>query len=179
MIEKPALRRQMLTALGAMTTMEKSTASQQICTRLPGWPGFKMATTIALFYPTATEPDLRPLLAISEKRFLFPKCQPGHHLSWHPPGHMNQWRPNRFGIMEPDPALDPAMDVREIALVLVPGLAFTACGARLGHGAGYYDRFLDALPPAVITAGICFSCQIPVQVPREAHDIKVHHLFHA
>jgi len=179
MTGKPALRQKMLVSLCTMTTVEKSTASRQICNQLISWPCFQMSITVALFCPTPTEPDLLPLLAISEKRFLFPKCQPGRHLTWHRPEHMDKWGRNRFGITEPDSAFDPAVDSREIELILVPGLAFTACGERLGHGAGYYDRFLYHLAPSVITAGICFSRQIKTQIPSEAHDIKVQHLFHA
>ncbi len=179
MTGKPALRQQMREVLSSLTAVEKSTASRQLCAQLRAWPVFRDATTIALFHPTATEPDLLPLLDLPEKRFLFPKCQPGWQITWHRPEHLSQWRPSRFGIIEPDPALDPAVDAGAMGLVLVPGLAFTTSGDRLGHGAGYYDRFLHSLAPSITTAGLCFSCQIPARIPREAHDVKVHYLFHA
>lgn len=59
-----------------------------------------------------------------------------------------------------------------IDIALVPGLAFTKDGARLGYGAGYYDRWFE-LHPNTIKVGICFECQIIPSLPTEAHDISM------
>jgi 5-formyltetrahydrofolate cyclo-ligase len=80
---------------------------------------------------------------------------------------------SEIGVLEPDPDRCPQQDAREIDLVLVPGLAFTKSGQRLGRGGGYYDRFLANLSPEVETLGIALPCQIFETLPTEPHDIPV------
>jgi 5-formyltetrahydrofolate cyclo-ligase len=95
-----------------------------------------------------------------------------------------------FGIREADPAAMQAwppvdggkggsLPTRPV-LILVPGLAFTRQGERLGRGAGFYDRFLmqflSAIPDRrnnVVLAGACRTSQIVDNIPVEAHDIRV------
>jgi 5-formyltetrahydrofolate cyclo-ligase len=70
------------------------------------------------------------------------------------------------GIREPhDPVLLPP---EELALVLVPGLAFDAAGGRLGRGGGFYDRFLAGV--SCPTVGVCHNCQIVSSIPADPHD---------
>lgn len=56
-----------------------------------------------------------------------------------------------------------------IAINIVPGLAFTTKGDRLGSGAGYYDRFLAA-HPKTIRIGLAYELQLVDRLPRESHD---------
>ena len=75
-----------------------------------------------------------------------------------------------YGI--PAPLGDPD-DPSVIDIVVVPGLAFTRDGQRLGQGGGYYDRFLPKLRLDCVTAGVCFREQIVSAVPAEIHDQRV------
>lgn len=59
------------------------------------------------------------------------------------------------------------------ALMLVPGLAFTKDGKRLGRGAGFYDRAISVLPKCVKTLGICKMTQLVDEIPMQEHDMKV------
>lgn len=52
---------------------------------------------------------------------------------------------------------------------LVPGVAFTSDGHRLGQGGGYYDRFL-AQNPFIRTAGVCYALQLTDSLPHAPHD---------
>jgi 5-formyltetrahydrofolate cyclo-ligase len=58
-------------------------------------------------------------------------------------------------------------------VVIVPGLAFTARGERLGQGGGWYDRFLGATRPDCATIGVCFVEQVVDSLPIEPHDVVV------
>ena len=58
-------------------------------------------------------------------------------------------------------------------VVLIPGVAFTAEGSRLGRGGGFYDRFLCSLPKSTLRIGVCFSTQIMPVLPIERHDEPV------
>ena len=65
-------------------------------------------------------------------------------------------------------------------VILVPGLAFAQTGARLGRGAGYYDRFLsrflaenESQQDNIILIGACHSFQIVDSLPAEPHDVPL------
>jgi len=81
-----------------------------------------------------------------------------------------------YGIAQP--YLDPhnVLDVKDIDAVVVPGLAFDRSHNRLGRGAGYYDRFLSALPETTITVGFAFDFQLTDSLPTEAHDRPLHQI---
>ncbi len=55
--------------------------------------------------------------------------------------------------------------------MIVPGVAFTQAGARLGRGKGFYDRWLEGR--GVFKLGVCFSAQVVEAVPREGHDVRM------
>lgn len=61
-------------------------------------------------------------------------------------------------------------------VVIVPGLAFTAQGDRLGQGGGWYDRFLASVRPGCRTIGVGFVEQIVDALPVEVHDIRLDHV---
>ena len=79
-----------------------------------------------------------------------------------------------FGVWEPHRRALRPVRTRELDLVLVPGIAFDRRGHRLGHGHGYFDRFLARLPRAVPTVGLAFRFQLLDRLPTSAHDHAVH-----
>lgn len=77
---------------------------------------------------------------------------------------------HRFGFEQP--AADaPSIPLEEIDVILVPGLAFSRDGRRLGRGAGYYDRFLAGLNAEKV--GLTTSDRLREDLPLEAHDVLV------
>jgi 5-formyltetrahydrofolate cyclo-ligase len=72
----------------------------------------------------------------------------------------------------PEQSPDPlAVDV-----VILPGVAFSRSGARLGQGGGWYDRFLAQIRPDCVVVGVAFAEQIVDDLPVEDHDVAVHHV---
>lgn len=122
---------------------------------------------VAGFWPLADEIDVRPLLLALLGRghcVVLPETpKPGQALIFH------RWRPGRallpgrFGTLRPEP--DPVIP----DLLLVPLLAFDRSGHRLGYGAGYYDRTLEALAGRR-AIGCAFAVQEVAAVPVERHD---------
>jgi len=82
--------------------------------------------------------------------------------------------PGAFGVLEPLPHARRPVGVKQIDLVLVPGLAFDRQGHRLGHGLGYFDRLLARLPKTTSRVGVCFDFQLLDRLPVHAHDQAVH-----
>lgn len=68
---------------------------------------------------------------------------------------------------------EDAVDATWPDVIVVPGLAFTAAGARLGQGGGWYDRLLADVRSDCVTVGVCFAEQIVDVLPIEPHDIPV------
>jgi 5-formyltetrahydrofolate cyclo-ligase len=58
-------------------------------------------------------------------------------------------------------------------IVIVPGLAFTLDGTRLGQGGGHFDRFLARLGDHCLRVGVAFREQLLAELPTAAHDIAV------
>lgn len=76
---------------------------------------------------------------------------------------------NRWGVDEP-------ISIEEVQLptidcLLVPGLAFTKKGERLGRGMGFYDRFLTGIKAPKI--GLAFELQILEEIPQDLWDQPV------
>ena len=73
------------------------------------------------------------------------------------------------GILEP-PA-GPVVRPEDVRAWLVPGLAFTGKGGRLGYGGGWYDRLLCKVPKRVPRIGIAYAFQLVDALQTEPHDI--------
>ncbi|MEZ6242014.1 MAG: 5-formyltetrahydrofolate cyclo-ligase [Phycisphaerales bacterium] len=85
---------------------------------------------------------------------------------------LTQVEVRRHGVREPLESCEPA-PADDIALVLVPGVAFDRAGGRLGRGAGFYDRFLATLPASVVKIGVCHAAQVVEEIPMETHDVRL------
>ena len=72
----------------------------------------------------------------------------------------------------PEPIDDGPVADDPTALVLMPGLAFTAAGERMGYGGGYYDKFL-AQEPDHPTVALCYDFQLVESLPTNDYDIPV------
>lgn len=82
---------------------------------------------------------------------------------------------DRYGLRQPRP---PHEWIEPTALdaVIVPGVAFTTDGHRLGRGGGYYDRWLASLPGSIRRIGVGFAAQVVPDLPIEPHDATVDEL---
>ena len=83
-----------------------------------------------------------------------------------------------YGIEEPRPELEETEPEKlpEGTVILVPGMAFSKGGSRLGKGKGYYDSYIARISTETKLVGYAFSFQIVPDVPCEAHDKKVGYL---
>lgn len=133
------------------------------------------AATIGLYHASAAEAP-----AASYARFFF---EAGHQIalprigdaegamefhSYSDPFEDSDLEPGPHGLMEPS----RNADVMTPDVVFVPLLGFTAGGARLGQGGGFYDRWL-ASHPGVIAIGLAWDMQLADDLPREPHDMPL------
>jgi 5-formyltetrahydrofolate cyclo-ligase len=127
---------------------------------------------VLAFCGVGSEPDTRGLLGMLLQRnavVLLPRVVGEEIVAVrydpHVPMHLGA-----HGIPSPD---GPTFDASMIDVVIVPGLAFTRDGRRLGQGGGYYDRFLPVLRSDCRTIGVCFDEQLVDDLPSEEHDRRV------
>jgi 5-formyltetrahydrofolate cyclo-ligase len=156
--------------LQKLSSNERRARSLLTCEKL--LPFFAGKNSLALFAPMQTEPDLDLLWDLSGlvENFLlsYPRHE-GKTLSFHPISALGELIPGRFGIREPAPGPSP----NQLDLIVVPGLAFSAEGNRLGRGAGFYDRFLATVPQTTFKIGVCFEFQLVSSIPHEPHDVTM------
>jgi len=80
-------------------------------------------------------------------------------------------RKGPMGILEPKDA--DIVPPKEVAVWLVPGLAFTRDGKRLGYGGGWYDRLMADADKHATKFGIAYVFQVTEDLPSEPHDIRI------
>ncbi|MEX1106763.1 MAG: 5-formyltetrahydrofolate cyclo-ligase [Ilumatobacteraceae bacterium] len=147
---------------------DRALRSVDLWARLAELPEYTGATTVMAFASMPSEPDTDGLLARIErdgKVGVLPRLDDGRIVAVRMTGAVTT---GQFGIREP---VGPPIDPTTIDLVIVPGVAFTADGLRLGHGKAYYDRFLPGL--TAHTVGACFAEQLVDELPVEPHDVRL------
>ena len=109
------------------------------------------------------------------KEIFFPYCVPEtNHLRFYRVFSREELKPDAYQIPAPPVSDDRLWQQRGHTVCIVPGLAFSAGGERLGYGRGYYDTFLEGVN--VCTVGLCYGFQLTEAVPTEPHDRKMHYL---
>ena len=165
-IDKPTLRRRMRQACELID--DRTLRSVQLWAEVAELPQYRTARTVMAFAAMASEPETDGLFARLErdgKVLVLPRIV-GDLLE---PALVGEGtRPAVWGIREPQ---GPAVDPTTIDLIIVPGVAFTSDGGRLGHGKAYYDRFLPGT--RAFTVGACFAEQLVDELPLEPHDVRL------
>lgn len=86
----------------------------------------------------------------------------------------NQLERGLWGIREPVVERCERLNtLNEVEFALLPGVAFSRDGARLGYGGGFYDKLLARMTQRPALATAAFSLQIVEQIPQEPTDVKV------
>ena len=140
-------------------------------------PSFAAARVVLVTLPFGSEWDTRPLARAalaSGKTLVVPRVNGATRmLELHAIGDITaDVTPGYQGIPEPLPTL-PRVDAATIDWVLVPGVAFSPDGRRLGYGGGYYDRLMTLLRPAIPRVAGAFDAQIAERIPAASHDLSV------
>lgn len=147
--------------------------SSEVCQHLATWlergEQRESPYTVLAYKSFGSEISLETLPALLPKiRFLTTRVGAKNSLTLHE--FSKAIAPNRFGILEP-PADAPSIAPEQVDVVLVPGLAFTMQGGRLGYGGGFYDRLLPQLRPDCLRVGITQTRLVLPELPLEPHDV--------
>lgn len=135
---------------------------------------FREAKRIYAYAPLGNEADIKPVIEEGwrlGKQIAFPKVF-GEEMRYFAVNGFSELEEGTFHVMEP--VEHTPVDWEEV-LVLVPGVAFSFEGGRMGYGKGYYDRFFADKPDAV-KVGVAYNMQMADQLPMEAHDLRMDYL---
>lgn len=152
--------------------------SAKIVERLLALECVQRARAVASFWPISgeAEVDLRALDTELARRGIeryFPFMDPtegGHVTGFRRIEHTGELSSQGKQFMEP-PRAAPRAERGSVDVVLVPALAVTIDGHRLGYGSGFYDATLpDVCPPALCVA-VAYSFQLIAELPVEPHDV--------
>ena len=177
---KNEIRAAMKARRKALTPEERKAASEIICAKLAADSDiglrvdpFECGSPIAVHLASPQEIDLSPfirkMLAMGVK-VVAPRWNGETYelavLKGLDDAHL---RKGPMGILEPAEA--EIVSPKEVEVWLVPGLAFTRSGKRLGYGGGRYDRLLVDAPKGSVKIGITHAFQVVDDLPSEPHDI--------
>jgi 5-formyltetrahydrofolate cyclo-ligase len=179
---KARMRREMRVRRRAVSAGERAEASGVICARLmaradvgsPVGPSGG-SSPVAVYLATPDEIDLRAFIERmlrSGRRVVAPRWNgESYELAVLRGLGARHVRRGPMGVMEPVAA--ETVRPKDVCAWIVPGLAFTRGGRRLGYGGGWYDRLLADASTRAVKLGVAYSFQVVDDIPAEAHDVPL------
>jgi nicotinamide mononucleotide transporter len=175
---KTQLRKKMRSLRKALSITEKNTLSKNICKKLLADKDIAQAKTIAVYFASPDEIDLNDLIKASLARnatIVAPKWNGKSYNLAKVKGLSNE-----FLIEGPMHILEPKepniVHPNEVDAWIIPGLAFTLDGKRLGYGGGWYDRLLAKSNPLSAKIAVAHTFQVVDDIPTEKHDIRLNRI---
>ena len=175
LIEKKILRKEMKERLQTLPKEMYEHRSYIIAQKVFKDPLWQSAQSVGITISSPPEVDTFQIIrkAWDEgKQIVIPKCLPKERkMDFRQLERFDQLESVYSGLLEPIESKTNLVELNDIDLLIVPGIAFDSAGFRMGFGGGYYDRFLQSFKGN--TVSLAFSDQIVSNLPKEDHDIPV------
>lgn len=184
-MDKRQLREYMKKRRDEIPPVERSVKSESIAERLRSMDWYSETGEILVYSAIRSEVDLTAFChqAWKDGKVLYFPRVSGERMEFYQVDSMRQLEQGTFSVMEPrvqenadiaageEPAAGGLWSESRNGKVpvLVPGVAFSREGARVGYGKGFYDRYL-ALHPSLVPIGICFDRQLTERICADEHD---------
>ncbi|HZW86614.1 MAG TPA: 5-formyltetrahydrofolate cyclo-ligase [Gallionella sp.] len=178
-VPKQVIRQRIVASREQLPPEVRTTHNVAITARLLQLPQYRQANTVLGYMnfgaEFATERWLNQVLADGKKLALPRVNRHTNRLDLYWVDDLeNQVVSGLWGIREPIVERCERLNtLNEVEFALLPGVAFTRNGARLGYGGGFYDKLLaDVSPPPVLVAA-AFAVQVVEHIPQDITDVKV------
>ncbi len=168
---KKEIRQKMLALRRALSASEKEEKSRALTGNLISLKAYQEARRILTYLAMPGEADLDPLIrrALADgKEVYVPVCLPEKQMEAGRLLDMEHFVKGPYGLRDL-PKGYSTISPAEIDLVLVPGVAGSPDGTRLGMGAGYYDRYLSKVPYEKRVL-VLWDFQVVEELPSEPFD---------
>ena len=180
--DKTELRREMKARRKALAAEEKSAADAAVCEKLKARSDigemidpFDSGSSLAVYLASPDEINIDPYIEYvlhMGVEVVAPRWNgETYELAKLKGLDEKDLRRGPMGIREPGDA--DIVEPKNVYAWIIPGLAFTRGGKRLGYGGGWYDRFLASAPKGAIKIGVAYSFQIVDDLPTKPHDIML------
>lgn len=178
-MDKQTIRISKITALQNLSPEKRAIYNDDLLKQLVESREWKGATTIAVTLSRFPEVNTDLIIRTAwqaKKTIAIPYSGPSRQLSFYEYTPETKLEKSKFGLWEPADRESP-LQKTGLDFILVPGLAFSQEGYRIGFGGGYYDRYLEAF--SGMTASLLYPFQIDEQVSSliEPFDIPIQKLF--
>lgn len=170
--KKKEYRKEFLSMRNSIDKAKKAKLDEMIVERLASLPEIDSASVVMVYAPFRGEIDLVPLfdrLYLLGKKTAFPKCKNGGEMRFYICEYASLSK-QAYGILEPTSSCEELTDLTG-AVCIIPCLAASVDGYRLGYGGGYYDRFLEKSDIKKIVAVYDRFLLKSSEDIRETHDI--------
>ncbi len=178
--EKRILREGFLRKLKLLTCKEIERRSKNVVDNLQKMFWYQKAKVIMGYYPLKGEVDILGMVRkVKEegKIVCFPKIEGENLVPYVVDEIEKDFKKGKFGIMEPDLEKTQRIEMEEIDVVIIPGVAFDVEKYRLGRGKGFYDRFIRRLRKNIKTIGVAFDFQVVESLPHTSfQDERVNYI---
>lgn len=174
--EKTSLRGKLLAGRTQITTDTRNGASRLLRDHLLELPQVDGAGTIAAYFSVGSEPSTRSLVYALWKHghyVILPVLLPDGDLDWASYEGPDSMAPGPRGLLEPSEERRGPGTVARAEAVIVPALAVSRAGMRLGRGGGSYDRALARVGEQVPVIAPLYDGELLPEVPSEPHDRPV------
>lgn len=172
MDEKKLIRSRLLSRRDSLATREVRELSHLIQERAVRL--MNQVQRIGLYAPIRNEvqtDELFEWLQREGKEVAYPKVH-GKRFEFLKVKSREQLVPGQWGIDEPSEGVK--IPLKELDLIVMPGVAFDARGGRIGFGQGYYDRELVSFTG--LKVGLAYDFQIVETFSHEEHDLECHYI---
>lgn len=187
---KNTLRKTIQRKLALISHDEKKIQSEKVLKKLFKLPAFNRSKRISVYLSTEDEISTEPIIRYifeNNKTCYVPRYNKNkmEMVKLHS---MKDWETlplTKWNIKQPHLGehRENALDTGGLDLIIVPGVAFTADGDRMGHGKGFYDTFLRHLHNTQLTSpttiALAFNEQVLDDVPLQEHDVKIDLILHS
>lgn len=173
--KKTAQRKYCMNSRRMLTPEERAEFSAELSHNLMKLPEVQNATHIFSYMAMQDEVDLSVFHDWAEqngKVLSYPISMQNGHMEAYTLGEEPVWNYGKYGIREPNPEFSILRAPEDFDVILVPCVGFDEDGGRIGHGAGYYDRYIDRAPDACRVC-IAFEAQRLDKVVEEDTDMPM------
>lgn len=172
-IDKAALRQNLKQRRDAFSIEQRLKASIDVSRVLSEWLDQSNVTSIFGYLALGSELNLNEFFTAAQKkiRVFVPRVTSKGCMEFCELNSSQAFVKNRFGIDEPLAGAETGIPTLD-SLVLLPCLAVTRKGSRLGYGGGYYDRYFSRSPKSFL-CGVSYDETIIDSIPMENHDIPL------
>ncbi len=179
-LTKKRIRSKILVKLNLQKEEDRKRKSEIIKKKLFGTKIFQKAKRVMFYISFDGEVDTKEMIkeAIkSGKMVAVPVCGKGRIIKPVILPTKAKLKKGPYGVCEP--AIKRSINLENLDLVIVPGVAFNKKGNRLGRGKGCYDYFLKKFPQRIPTIGLAFDFQILPSLPATSEDVSVNKVIFA